>query len=440
MARIAALPNDVSPCGWSLILPPRRVTPALAGDVTVEWAVIGAGYAGLAAARRLAENRPTDRIALIEAQEIATGTSARNSGIAVDVPYNIGSAAAARGHGPRHLRLNRAALAYLEETIREHAIACQWSRSGKYHAAISARGTERVIKPLVEEMAALGQPCQFLTRQELAERIGTAFFASAAYQPGTILVDPAALVRGLADSLPANVTLYERSPVIDFESRDGIRLTTPQGSVRAKAVVLATNGFVREFGFCRGQLINYAIYASLTRPLTEAERRHVGRDQQWGLTPANVNGGAAMRLTSDGRLFLRHTIVFAPNFVRPDIDLREVARGHASRLRARFPALDSVAIQYTWMGVDAMSSNRAQAFGQHAPNVYLAVCQNGVGITKGTISGLLVADLATGRKNPLIEDIVALGTPARVLPRPLLDLQMGVGRLWDRFRDHDEQR
>ena len=43
-------------------------------------------------------------------------------------------------------------------------------------------------------------------------------------------------------------------------------------------------------------------------------------------------------------------------------------------------------------------------------------------ITKGTIGGLLAADLATGRDNPLIADIESLGRPSALPPRPFLDL------------------
>jgi glycine/D-amino acid oxidase-like deaminating enzyme len=439
MARITTLPNDVGPNGWSLILPPRPATPPLQGNIHAEWAVIGAGFAGLAASRRLAENRPDDRIVLVEAQEVAGGTSGRNSGIAMDVPYNVGTSASALSNRPRHVRLNRAALAYLEGTIREHGIPCNWSKRGKYHAAITDRGAALGIEPVANELMTLGEPFTRLTRGELADRMGSAYFASGLYLPGCVLVDPAALVRGLADTLPKNVTLYERSPVIEFTHRGGVHLTTPQGSLTAGAVILATNGFVREFGFCGGTLINYAIYASLTRQLTDAELRHVGSDGEWGLTPANIMGGTAMRLTRDHRLFLRETVTFAPHFTRPDIDLRDVARRHAQRLSVRFPTLGTLTLQYTWAGTDAMSSNGGHAFGQPAPNVYLAVCQNGVGITKGTISGLLAADLATGRDNPLLADIVALGAPARLFPRPLLDLQLGFKSMWDQWRNHNER-
>ena len=41
---------------WNTILPARTAKPALTADIDADWLVIGAGYAGLAAARRLAEN------------------------------------------------------------------------------------------------------------------------------------------------------------------------------------------------------------------------------------------------------------------------------------------------------------------------------------------------------------------------------------------------
>jgi len=89
--RIAILPGDDDSNGWTRMLPPRRPRPPLEGDTRADWAVLGAGFAGLAAARRLAENRPNDRIVLIDAQAVADGASGRNSGFAIDLPHNVGS-------------------------------------------------------------------------------------------------------------------------------------------------------------------------------------------------------------------------------------------------------------------------------------------------------------------------------------------------------------
>ena len=88
--KISRLPRDDKTNGWSAILAPRAAQPALTGDVAADWVVLGAGYAGLAAARRLAENEPDASIALIDAGEAGENASGRNSGFAIDLPHNVG--------------------------------------------------------------------------------------------------------------------------------------------------------------------------------------------------------------------------------------------------------------------------------------------------------------------------------------------------------------
>ena len=73
--QVSLLPDNDNSNGWSRILPARDPKPALTTDTNVDWVVIGAGYAGLAAARRLGENRPNDSIALIEAHEAGENAS-----------------------------------------------------------------------------------------------------------------------------------------------------------------------------------------------------------------------------------------------------------------------------------------------------------------------------------------------------------------------------
>ena len=89
--KIKLLPEDDKTNGWSAILPHRQPRRALDKHIRADWLVIGAGFAGLAAARQLALNRPDDQIALVEAHEVAEGASGRNSGFAIDLPHNVGS-------------------------------------------------------------------------------------------------------------------------------------------------------------------------------------------------------------------------------------------------------------------------------------------------------------------------------------------------------------
>ena len=88
--RIDLLPDNDRTNGWAAHLPPRTPRPHLTGDVRADWIVIGAGWAGLAAARRLSGNRPSDRVVIIDAAAVADGASGRNSGFAIDLPHTSG--------------------------------------------------------------------------------------------------------------------------------------------------------------------------------------------------------------------------------------------------------------------------------------------------------------------------------------------------------------
>ncbi len=436
--KIDRLPRDDRTNGWSRILPPRSPKPPLAREIDADWVVVGAGYAGLAAARRLAENRPDEAIVLLEAGEVGENASGRNSGFAIDLPHNVGSSLDELEGSHRFMRLARAAIAELGKQVEMHAIDCDWSRDGKYHAAVSARGVREVLEPFARELEALGEPFTWLDQSAIAEKTGSSHFAAAVFTPGCVLMNPAALTRGLADGLPDNVTLFERSPVIEWDDRDPVRLTTPSGSVRAPRMIVAVNGFAERFGILGRRLLQMAAHASLTRRLDEAERQAYGVADAWGLTPANAFAGITMRYTGDHRILIRQKIEYSPSQRVSEAERQALARRHKALFDARFPMLGSVEIEHTWTGFICLSRNGAPGFGQVAPNVWMAVCQNAVGVTKGTIGGLLAADMASGRDNPLIDDMRGLGTPARLPPRPFLDLGVRARFRWELWSNRHE--
>ncbi len=439
MPEVGLLPEDDTTNGWSRILPPRAPRPALQGDVRADWAVVGAGFAGLAAARRLAENRPNDRVVLLEAQEVGEGASGRNSGFAIDLPHNVGSSLEELEGSQRNLRLSRAAIELLEATVRGAGIACQWSHAGKYHAAVSDWGVRTILEPYARELERLGEPFRWLEGDALAAEVGTAYHRAAIHTPGGALMNPAALTRGLADSLPEAVALHERTPVVRWSYDNGVRLETPNGRLFAPNLIVATNGLGDQFGAFQGRLLRFAAHASLTRPLDEDEQKALGGLPEWGLTPANAFAGVTMRRTQDHRILIRQKITYAPSLRRSDNDRRAARRQHRRAFRRRFPMLPHVSFDATWTGYVCLSRNGAPGFGCVAPGVHAAVCQNAVGVTKGTIGGALAADLATGRDNPLIADMESLGTPAALPPRPLLDLGVEARLALDIWRARAER-
>ena len=438
MTKISVLPRDDNTNGWSAILPDRTPHAALAGDVRADWVVVGAGYAGLSAARRLAENRPEDRIVLIEAHEAGENASGRNSGFAIDLPHNTGSSLEELERSHAHMRLARTAISHLADMVETHGIACDWERRGKYHAAVSRAGVDSILKPFAAELEQIGEPYRWVEGEALRDEIATPHFSAAVFTPGNILMNPAALTRGLADSLPGNVTVHEHSPVTEVDYRNGVRLTTPGGSVFAPKMIIAVNGFAEQFGFYKGRLLGFVAHASLTRQLTADERKRMGSVENWGLTPANAFAGITMRYTRDHRILIRQDIYFKPDFRETEAKRAKVRRQHERLFHERFPMLPEVSIEHSWMGFICLSRNEAPGFGQVAGNVYSAICQNAVGVTKGTISGMLAADLATGRDNPLIADIQALGTPEKLPPRPFLDIGVRAKFAWELWRARAE--
>ena len=117
-----------------------------------------------------------------------------------------------------------------------------------------------------------------------------------------------------------------------------------------------------------------------------------------------------------------------------EAERRQAAERHKRLFDACFPILRDVELAHTRSGFTALTRNFAPGFGRLCGGVHTACCQNGVGVTKGTIAGILAADLACSRDNPLLADMEALGTPARLPPTPFLGLGVRVGLAWERWR------
>jgi len=102
---------------------------------------------------------------------------------------------------------------------------------------------------------------------------------------------------------------------------------------------------------------------------------------------------------------------------------------HYRSFAARFPMLNVVEMHYRWGGHLCLSLNSAPAFGEVEPGVYVAACQNGLGTTKGTLSGMLAADLACGIDSELLQQWQQQPTPSRHYPEP--STRLGArARLW----------
>lgn len=434
MTKVTSLPADDSTCGWYHLSKPRQPRPGHYGKSTARWVVVGAGFTGLAAARQLALNFPDEEIVLVEAQEVGFGSSGRNAGFAIDLPHDIGAEdyIGDIGTAQMSMKLNLTGQNFLRELVDRHGIDCQMKACGKYQGAVEDRGIA-VLDAYRRGLDKLGQPYEMIEAADLPGHIGTPFYRKALFTPGTVLIQPSALVKGLADSLPNNVTLYERTPITHVEYGEKIVLSHATGSITADKLVLTNNAFGMSFGFLKGRMLPIFTYASITRPLTQEQQARLGGKPFWGLIPADPFG-TTVRRTPDNRLLIRNSFSFNPDGRSNAKYLERFVYRHRASFERRFSMLPGLEFEYTWGGALALSRNHQGYFGQLAPNVFGALCCNGLGVTRGTVTGKLLADWLAGERSELIDFLLRSPGPNRNPPEPFLSLGVNLNLKWGQYR------
>lgn len=129
-----------SPCGWNALLGPRRTNPPLMGNLACDVAIVGAGYTGLAAARRWAVNAPDDHVVVIDSSEIGEGNPGRNSGFLLEISLANDADAGNMRRMNECNRLIAGAMREIVELVRAGDIDCELHRSGTYRAAAGKAG------------------------------------------------------------------------------------------------------------------------------------------------------------------------------------------------------------------------------------------------------------------------------------------------------------
>lgn len=257
------------------------------------------------------------------------------------------------------------------------------------------------------------------------------------FTAGTAVIQPAAYVRGLADGLrQQGVQIFENSPVTALERSGDWVATTPGGKVTAPKVILAVNGHLNSFGFLRGRLMHVFTYGSMTRPLSDAEASILGGEETWGLTPADPMGTTVRKIrAADGvRIVVRNRFTFDPSMEVDQRRIDSVSRDHDRAFAARFPMLDGVSMEHRWGGRLCLSRNNVGVVREMEPGLYSACCQNGLGTARGTLSGMLAAELATDTSSELLDRALARQEPSKLPPEPIATVGAKTVLKWQEWK------
>jgi glycine/D-amino acid oxidase-like deaminating enzyme len=226
--------TDLRPSFWLGALPPFEARAPLPGDTAVDVAIVGGGYTGLWTAYYLAAASPGLRIAVIEAAYCGFGASGRNGGWCSGLfPVPLSTLARRYGHGPAEA-LYRALADAVDEVGRVAAaegIDCHFAKGGTISLA-------RCPAQLRRARAAQEQ---FLDAAAARAVCGASGVLGGSYRPDCAAVQPALLVRGLAEAAERRgVTIYEGTRAVRLEPGS---VLTSHGVLRAGVVVRALEGY-----------------------------------------------------------------------------------------------------------------------------------------------------------------------------------------------------
>ncbi|MDC1155187.1 FAD-dependent oxidoreductase [Candidatus Pelagibacter sp.] len=429
--------NDNS-CSWINDLNPRNNIKTLSSDFSCEWLIIGAGYTGLSAARKLSHLYPNQQIILVDAQLAGEGASSRNSGYLVDTTLNDGFTSNKELENyKKKADIYKLGIQSVKKFIKEYQVDCDWNECGKYFAS-SQDEDKKILENFSETLSKLGFKHNLLINKDLEKRLGTNFYNIALHTKGGILLHPGKLVRAMIDTLPANVNLYENSLLMNWKINNGlINCNFKNGSIKTKKIIFATNGFLQSLGIKINYNFPITLTASMTRPLSDEEFKSIGEPKEWGVLPVRPMG-ATIRMTKDRRILIRNTAEVYNPYEMSKTELEKRSIKQKIGIKKRFPQLPDNIIHSTWSGIVSRTRNSSQIFEKIDENIFVAGCYNGSGIGVGTLFGEQIAIKASNESTKEIETIEARKKPTWLPPQPFLDLGVKARLIYERLRARSE--
>jgi gamma-glutamylputrescine oxidase len=366
--------------------------PPLRGAVDTDVCIVGAGFAGLNTAVGLVERGRPD-VVVLEADTIAHGASGRNGGF-VFGGFSRGEQDLVDVLGaPRARSLYQGtldAVALVRRRIDEYGIACDATDAGVLWA-----NWFRDPAPLRARQALLAERFdvhwEWIEQDRLRQWVRSDRYGDALFERNALHFNPLAYAQGLsAIAAAAGVALHERSPATGLvRSGSGWRVTTPQGEVRARDVVLACGGYLA--GLRRdvdAGVLPIATYVVVTEPLGERmadilRTRAAIYDSRFAFD--------YYRPLPDGRLLWGGRI-----------SVRDRSPAEVQRLLRRdmlkvFPQLHDVRIDHAWSGLMSYARHEMPQLGRIEDGLWLAQAFGGHGVAPTTFAGeLLAAAIAHG--------------------------------------------
>jgi glycine/D-amino acid oxidase-like deaminating enzyme len=384
----------LTPYWWDHV--PRPVLPEVAPPATADVVIIGSGYTGLSAALQTARGGRDTLV--LDAEDAGWGCSTRNGG-QISTSIKPGYDELARRHGAAKafqiVKDGQNSLAWVADFVAREKIDCDFRIVGRFHAAHNAAQYEILARRLESQPRDLAVEAHMVPRAEQRRELGTdAYFGGAVYSRHAS-IDPGRFHQGMLDRvLAAGATVVPKCAATAIH-RDGagFRIDTLRGSIAARKVVVATNGYTgRLTPWLRRRVIPIGSYIIATEP--------IARETMARLMPRN-------RIVSDTRKVVYYyraspdgtRILFGGRVSHNETDPRVSGPRLHDAMTRIFPELAGTRISHSWYGFVAYTFDELMHVGERDGLYYaMGYCGSGVGMASylGTRIGQQVLGLKEG--------------------------------------------
>lgn len=398
--------------------------PLLEHHITCDLLIVGAGFTGLWAAIHAKEANPERDVVIIEAQSIAIGASGRPAAIlSTSVMHGLANADRLFPDEMDELeRLGKENMDGFQATIERYNIDCDIEWGGELTVAIGDDGL-----PDIESEHKLyikyGHDAHLLDKVATQKEINSPLFYGGLWskkRSGT--VHPAKLAWGLKKAaLQLGVRIYENSPLVSSTHlRPGVLVTTPQGSIKANKVLLATNAFAAGSNKITRRVSAIRDRIVVTEPLTDVQMKEIGWQNRQGVydTRTQLN---YMRLTADNRvLFGGRLGYFFNNNIDPKADkTADNFYPLVENFYKTFPFLKGIKFSHAWSGPIALTTRMAVHY-QHyyQGDMIYAGGYSGFGVTSTRFGARVALGILDQSGIPETQLKFATTLPAYIPPEP----------------------
>ena len=432
--------RDYAPTYWIATAgPPPADDGPITQDVDVDVAIIGSGYTGLACAIFLAQEHGI-KATVLEANCVCWGCSTRNGGQA-----QISSGRLKRSQWVKRWGMDVALKMHAEvsdafDTFRTLILSgkfdCEPQRGGHLYMA----HRPRTMKMLEAESALLNDAFNYKTTvldKETLHRdyVHESEAMGAMHEPDGIGIHAGKLAFGylnLARELGASV--HPSSPVMGWETRNGSHLLrTPGGTVRARAVAIATGGYTPPglHPKVKSRIMPILSNSVVTRPLTQEEKEACNFKTNLVMTDTRTLRHYYRQLP-DGRVQIGSRSAVTGADAENPKHLEILLNG----LYRKFPALKGVDIDYSWWGWVDVSHDMMPRIYQPDPkeSIYYSIGYGGNGVMYSAQAGRRMAQKVAGKGEGLDLPIFTSPLPSHPLA-PFRRLGQRMLYVWYYLRD-----